>query len=69
MTSSGLGAVPIPGNITYSASKSFSSFLAQGLNFELKDKIDVISFELGRTDTKMSKATNRKGLLSPEKVV
>ena len=35
----------------------------------MKDKIDVVSFELGRTDTKMLKTQNRKGLLSPEKAV
>ena len=40
----------------------------QGLNYELKDKIDVLSFECGRTDTKFMKTTNRKGLLQPSLV-
>ncbi len=59
ITSSGLGSVAVPGIITYSASKSFSSFLGQGLNFELKDKVDVLSFECGEVSTKL--LGNRKG--------
>jgi short-subunit dehydrogenase len=55
IVSSGLGSIPTPGFITYSASKSFSSFLGQGLNFELKDKIDVMSFECGVVATKLNK--------------
>ena len=44
VTSSVMGAYPYPGLTTYSAAKSFSSFVAEALNFELKDKIDVISY-------------------------
>ena len=44
ITSSGLGSLPVPGCISYSASKSFSSFIAEGLNFELKEWIDVMSY-------------------------
>ncbi len=44
VTSSGLGSAPIPGILAYSMSKSFSSFLAEGLNVELKNKVDVLSF-------------------------
>jgi len=40
-----LGAIPVAGILTYSSSKAFCTFLAEGLNFELKKKgIDVISF-------------------------
>eukprot|EP00347_Sterkiella_histriomuscorum_P002655 403367310 len=53
ITSSGLAGFPASGAITYSASKAFSSFLGQGLNYELKDKIDVMSYELGETRTKL----------------
>jgi len=42
--SSGLGSAPIPGVLTYSMSKSFSSYLAEGLNIELKHKIDCLSY-------------------------
>ena len=44
VTSSGLGSIAVPGCISYSASKSFSSFIAEGLNFELKQHIDVMSY-------------------------
>lgn len=47
ITSSGLGTFPAPGMATYSCAKAFSSFLGQALNYELKDKIDVLSFECG----------------------
>ena len=56
ITSSGLGGKPSPGFVTYSSSKTFSSFLGQGLNYELKDKIDVLSFECGVVSTKLNKA-------------
>ena len=47
ITSSGLGSMPISGTITYSAAKSFASFMGEGLNYELKDKIDVMSYQAG----------------------
>jgi len=59
VTSSGLGARPMSGTITYSAAKSFASFLAQGLSYELKDEVDVLSYEAGEVVTKM--LPNKKG--------
>lgn len=53
VTSSGLGGRPIPGCVTYSAAKACSSFMAQALNYELKDKVDVLSWEAGVAGTKM----------------
>ncbi|CDW77317.1 short chain dehydrogenase reductase family protein [Stylonychia lemnae] len=53
ITSSGLGSIPASGFITYSASKAFAGFLGQGLNFELKKKMDVMTFECGETRTKL----------------
>ena len=47
ITSSGLGSAPMPGILAYSCSKSFSSFLGEGLNIELKDKVDVLSWQCG----------------------
>ena len=44
VTSSGLGSRPISGCLTYSATKSFATFIAEGLNFELEGKVDVISY-------------------------
>ena len=51
VTSSGLGSRPISGTITYSATKSFASFIAEGLNHEFKDKIDFLSYQAGETAT------------------
>ena len=59
VVSSGLGAIPIPGFLTYSATKSFASFLAEGLNIELKGKVDVLSYQAGEVDTNMMKYARR----------
>lgn len=60
ITSSGLGSLPVPGIMTYSAAKSFSSFLGEALHIELKDKVDVISFQCGEVHTKLL-GSSRKG--------
>ena len=44
VTSSGLGSAPIPGCVDYSCAKSFASFLAEGLNYELKGKVDCLAW-------------------------
>jgi short-subunit dehydrogenase len=61
ITSSGLGSAPIPGILPYSCAKSFSSFLGEGLNIELKDKVDVLSFQCGEVATKML-GKSRRGI-------
>lgn len=53
ITSSGLGSTAVPGILTYSASKSFSSYLGEGLSIELAGKVDVLSFQCGETATKL----------------
>jgi short-subunit dehydrogenase len=54
VTSSGLGSAPIPGCVDYSCSKSFASYLAEGLNYELKGKVDCMSWQSGKVATKMN---------------
>lgn len=54
VTSSGLGSLAVPGCVDYSCAKSFSSFLAEGLNYELKGKIDCLAWQSGKTATKMN---------------
>lgn len=44
ITTSGLGSIALPGCTTYSASKSFSTFLGQGLAYELKGKVDCMAW-------------------------
>jgi short-subunit dehydrogenase len=53
VTASGFASRPIAGSITYSATKTFASFIAEGLNHELKDKIDFMSYQAGEVTTKM----------------
>ena len=53
VTSSGFASRPISGSITYSATKTFASFIAEGLNHELKEKIDFLSYQAGEVTTKM----------------
>ena len=53
VTSSGLGARPVSGTISYSAAKSFSSFVAEALDVEFKGKIDCMSYQAGEVATKL----------------
>ena len=53
VTSSVYGATYYPGVTTYSCTKTFADFLGQGLNFELKDKIDSMSWQCGTVSTNM----------------
>jgi len=43
----------MPALSLYSATKVFDSFLAEGLSYELSDKIDVMSYMAGKTATKL----------------
>jgi 17beta-estradiol 17-dehydrogenase / very-long-chain 3-oxoacyl-CoA reductase len=42
--SSIVAAIPAPGHSLYAATKSFVSYLGMGLNYELRDKVDVLAF-------------------------
>ena len=53
VTSSGLGKIPVAGTIVYAASKAFASSFAQGLSYEVEDKIDVIDWAAGEVKTKL----------------
>ena len=56
VTSSGMGFQPVAGNLPYSCTKTFVSFLAQGLNFELKEHVDVLDFTPGWVSTPLAAA-------------
>ena len=45
--------MPVPGVLTYSCTKTFVDFLGRGLNYELRDQIDCISWQAGETSTNM----------------
>lgn len=45
--------MPIGGMVTYCATKTFASFIAAGLNFELQGKVDVMSYEAGMVATNL----------------
>lgn len=53
-TSSVAGSRPFPGNLTYSASKVFTTYLGRGLYWELKGKVDVLAWAPGYITTKMT---------------
>ena len=53
VVSSVASEVPLAGNIVYSAGKSFASFIAMGLNYELRDKVDVLAYHPGEVATKL----------------
>ena len=53
VTSSVMSILPMPSLNCYSATKIFVDYIAEGLNFELKDKVDVISYQPAWVATKM----------------
>ena len=53
MTSSLLGEKPFPGILTYSACKSLAGFVAEGLNYELDGKVDVLNYCPSQVSTKL----------------
>ena len=64
-TSTICSAIPFPGLLIYSSTKRFVTHLAQGLNFELSDNVDVMSFNPGEVTTKlvMKDESEAKGTL------
>ena len=59
---------PIPGSITYSSSKTFTTYLGEGLYYELLGKVDVLSYRPGNVDTNMNPNNfNGKDFISPSK--
>ena len=65
VTSSNLGSIPVPLCLPYSCSKTFISFLARGLSFELEDKVDCIDWTLGQVKTNLNQ--NPQGSLVLER--
>ena len=53
VTASVMGAQVYPGLSTYSCSKSFASFVAEALNYELAGKVDCMSYQAGEVATKL----------------
>ena len=64
VVTSGLGAMPLPGLLIYSASKSFSSFIGIGLSYEMRGKVDVTVYQAGYTSTQLT--GNQGGPVTPE---
>ena len=61
---------PIPGALTYSCTKIFADYLAQGLYYEFGKKgIDVLSWKPAGVATKMLKKPAGGGVLSPDVAV
>ena len=59
--------MPVPGYVTYSASKSFVSQLGQGLSYELDGLgVDVLTYQPGYINTPHFQPNALKGLLSEE---
>lgn len=55
ITSSIASIKSVAGITTYNATKSFDAFMAEGLNYELKGKVDVIAYKPAGVATKMIK--------------
>ena len=46
-------ATPLSGMTIYSATKAFDTYISEGLHHEVKDKMDVMSYQPGFVDTNM----------------
>ena len=55
--------------LTYSCTKTFVSFLARGLSFELKRKVDCIDWVLGQVKTNGNKNPQGKAVTSASDAV
>lgn len=53
ITSSGASVQPMPGIMSYCASKVFSVYFGRALYWELKDRVDVLAWSPGSISTKM----------------
>ena len=54
VTSSGLAGMSMPSVLCYSASKAAVSNFFHGLAYEVRDRMDVMVWEAGSIDTKMT---------------
>lgn len=67
VTSSGLGMMPVAGTCVYSSTKSLASFLAIGLDYELKEKqVDCLAWYAGETSTNMLKMEAKGRVATPK---
>ena len=75
VTSTFFESFPVAGMLTYSSAKKFVTHLTLGLNFELEEKVDVMSFNPGGIATKLMKEISGKdvngdpGIIEPELAV
>jgi short-subunit dehydrogenase len=60
LTGSGIGSAPMPGFLAHSMSKVFTHFLGNGLSLELKDRLEILTFECGQVHTKSNLNNNSK---------
>ena len=53
--------LPNTGNLTYSATKTFCSYLGEGLFYELKDTVDVLNYMPSSVATNLTAADTQQG--------
>jgi len=57
-----------PGLTMYCASKTFTTYIAECLNFEWKDRVDVISYRPASVDTNMNPNDKKEpGFILPDR--
>ena len=67
ITSSVVANRPMPGYAVYSATKCFDTFIAEALNYEFKDKVDVLSYRPASVDSLMNpKKKNASGFITSD---
>jgi short-subunit dehydrogenase len=68
ITGSQFGEYASSGFLSYGASKSFAKFVGQGLNFEWKDKADVLTICPGEVATNMNPGKPNALKIVPKKI-
>lgn len=66
--SSAASFMPSPGNLIYSASKVFTSYIGEGLYYEFEGKVDVINYMPSSVETNMNrseKSGDKTGYITP----
>jgi len=69
VVSSAAACGPLPGFCTYSACKSFASFLLRGLAYELRDKVDCMAWQPCEIRTKLYDLNSPDGMLVEGNVI
>lgn len=68
IVSSAASVMPMPGNLIYCCTKTFATYLGEGLFYEFEGDVDVMAYNPASVDTNMNPAENQEskaGYITP----